>query len=145
MGALYASFMDVEAVERRGLDPIRDELAAIDAAGTPAPSSRRCSAPSSARAVGGALGLFVDNDAKDPERYVVHTYQDGLGLPDEAYYREEQYAAVLEAYRAHVAQDAGPDRARRGRGGRGLLRPCSTSRPGWPRTTGTWSRTATRS
>ena len=46
----------------------------------------------------------VPVDAKDPERYVVYLMQGGLGLPDEAYYREEQHAPVRERYRAHVAR-----------------------------------------
>jgi putative endopeptidase len=106
VGALYASFMDVEAVERAGLDPIRDELASIDAAGTPTELAAVLGTLQRTGG-GGVLGLYVDNDAKDPERYVVHTYQDGLGLPDEAYYREEQHAAIREAYRAHVARMLG--------------------------------------
>ena len=53
---------------------------------------------------GGRVDFYVDNDAKEPTRYVVHLAQGGLGLPDEAYYRDEQYAAVLAAYRPHVAR-----------------------------------------
>jgi putative endopeptidase len=106
VGALYASFMDTTTVERRGLEPIRDELALIARAQDPAALT---AALGELQRTGGAgaVGLWVDNDAKDPERYVVHLAQGGLGLPDEAYYRDEQYAAVLEAYRPHVARMLG--------------------------------------
>lgn len=106
VGALYASFMDTEKVERDGLDPIRGELDAIDAAGT---RERLTTLLGELQRTGGAgaVGFWVDNDAKDPERYVVYLMQGGLGLPDEAYYREEQYAPVLEKYRAHVARMLG--------------------------------------
>ena len=40
-------------------------------------------------------------------RYVVFLYQAGLGLPDEAYYREDAYAAIRDAYRPHVARMLG--------------------------------------
>ena len=34
----------------------------------------------------------------------MHLAQGGLGLPDEAYYRDAQYAPVLAAYRPHLAR-----------------------------------------
>jgi putative endopeptidase len=46
----------------------------------------------------------VDNDAKNPEEYKVYLSQSGLGLPDEAYYREDQYAPVRDKYAPHVAR-----------------------------------------
>lgn len=103
VGSLYASFMDTAAVEAAGLTPIADELAAIDGATTPA---ELAVVLGTLQGTGGAsaVGWYVDNDAKDPDTYVVHLYQAGLGLPDEAYYREEQYAQVREAYRPHVAR-----------------------------------------
>ncbi|WP_182113495.1 M13 family metallopeptidase [Actinotalea sp. JY-7876] len=103
VGALYASFMDTETVERLALEPLREELAAIDAA--PDRAALTTLLGELQRTGGaGAVGFWVDNDAKDPDRYVVHLTQGGLGLPDEAYYREEQYAPVREKYRAHVAR-----------------------------------------
>ncbi len=103
VGALYASFMDTETVERLGLSPIAEELAAIDAATT---AQDRVAVLGALQRTGGAsaVELYVDNDAKDPETYVVHLYQGGLGLPDEAYYREDQHASVRTAYLAHVAR-----------------------------------------
>ena len=103
VGALYASFMDTATVESARLDPIAEELAAVEAARTP---TELAAVLGSLQGTGGAsaVGWYVDNDAKDPDTYVVHLDQSGLGLPDEAYYREEQYAAVREAYLPHVAR-----------------------------------------
>ena len=103
VGGLFASFMDTERVEALGLAPIADELAAIEAAGTPA---ELIAVLGSLQRTGGAgaVAYWVDNDAKDPERYVVYLHQGGLGLPDEAYYREEAYAGIRDAYRPHVAR-----------------------------------------
>jgi putative endopeptidase len=103
IGALYASFMDTEAVEAAGTAPLRADLALVEAATSQAELTGALGALQRTGA-GGAVGLYVDNDAKDPERYVVHLYQGGLGLPDESYYRDEQYASVLAAYRPHVAR-----------------------------------------
>ena len=103
VGALYASFMDTETVEHLGLAPIADELASIEAAVTP---EVRVAVLGALQRTGGAGGveLYVDNDAKDPEKYVVYLVQGGIGLPDEAYYREDQYAPIREAYLAHVGR-----------------------------------------
>jgi len=103
VGALYASFMDTERVAALGLDPIRSELERIDAA---ADRVELVTVLGELQRTGGAgaVGFWVDNDAKDPDRYVVFLHQGGLGLPDEAYYREDTYAAVREQYRPHVAR-----------------------------------------
>jgi putative endopeptidase len=103
IGAVYASFMDTAAVEAAGTAPLRADLALVEAATSQAELTGALGALQRTGA-GGAVGLYVDNDAKDPERYVVHLYQGGLGLPDESYYRDEQYAAVLAAYGPHVAR-----------------------------------------
>ncbi|HEY3437199.1 MAG TPA: M13 family metallopeptidase [Actinotalea sp.] len=106
VGALYASFMDADGVERRGIEPLAGELAQIDAA---ASAADLVTVLGGLQRTGGAgaVGFWVDNDAKDPERYVVYLHQGGLGLPDEAYYREDQYAQVREAYLPHVARMLG--------------------------------------
>ncbi|HEY0189430.1 MAG TPA: M13-type metalloendopeptidase [Cellulomonas sp.] len=103
IGALYTSFMDTAAVEAAGTAPLRAELDAIAAAHDPAALVRVLGALQRAGAVS-ATGFWVDNDAKDPERYVVYLAQSGLGLPDESYYRDPQHAEVLAAYRPHVAR-----------------------------------------
>ena len=103
VGALYASFMDVETVERLGTEPLRAELDRVDAA-TSHPDLVTVLGELQRTGAAGAVQFWVDNDEKDPERYVLNLTQSGLGLPDEAYYREEQYAEVLTAYRPHVAR-----------------------------------------
>jgi putative endopeptidase len=103
IGALYTSFMDTETVEKRGTTPLAPDLGLIANATSQAELTGALGALQRSGA-GGALGFWVDNDAKDPSRYVVHLYQSGLGLPDESYYREDRYAAIREAYRPHVAR-----------------------------------------
>jgi len=103
IGALFASFMDTERIAELGTTPIAAELALIEGATTQAELVGVLGALQRTGG-GGAVGLYVDNDAKDPEQYRVYLVQSGLGLPDEAYYREEQYAQVREAYVAHVAR-----------------------------------------
>ena len=102
IGDLYASFIDDAAVERRGLGPLLDELASIDAADGPDALAGVIGGLQRS-GVGGGVGLYVDTDSKDSTRYLVHLNQSGLGLPDESYYRDDQHAAILGAYPAHIA------------------------------------------
>ncbi|PND56863.1 peptidase M13 [Mycobacterium sp. ENV421] len=102
IGDLYASFMDAEAVERRGVQPLLDELAHIDAAADPAALAAVIGSLQRT-GVGGGVGLYIDTDSKNSTRYLLHVTQSGLGLPDESYYRDEQHASILGAYPAHIA------------------------------------------
>lgn len=102
IGDLYASFVDEDAVERRGLAPLLAELAGIDTATGPEALAALIGGLQRS-GVGGGVGLYVDTDSKDSSRYLVHLTQSGLGLPDESYYRDEQHAAILGAYPGHIA------------------------------------------
>lgn len=102
IGDLYASFMDERAVAERGVQPLLDELAAIDAVDTPEALAAVLGALQRT-GVGGGTGIYVDTDSKDSTRYLVHMSQSGLGLPDESYYRDEQHAEILAAYPHHIA------------------------------------------
>jgi len=103
VGAVYASFMDTATIAALGTAPLRADLALVEAATSQEELVGALGALQRTGA-GGAVGLWVDNDADDPERYVVYLHQGGLGLPDEAYYRDEQHAHVLAAYGPHVAR-----------------------------------------
>ena len=103
IGAAYASFMDTERIESLGLAPLEADLAQVRDV---ADKDALLVSLATLQRTGGVAGVafFVDNDAMDPERYVVHLTQAGLGLPDEAYYRDPQYAAILAKYRPHIAR-----------------------------------------
>ncbi|WP_156428037.1 M13 family metallopeptidase [Mycobacterium sp. GA-1999] len=102
IGDLYASFMDEQTVAARGVQPLLEELAAIDAADTPEALARVLGALQRT-GIGGGTGVYVDTDSKDSTRYLLHFSQSGLGLPDESYYRDEQHAEILAAYPRHIA------------------------------------------
>ncbi|OBK25419.1 peptidase M13 [Mycobacterium asiaticum] len=103
IGDLYASFLDEDTVERRGLQPLHDELAVIDGANDRNALAAVVGALQRT-GVGGGFGLYVDTDSKNSSRYLVHFSQSGIGLPDESYFRDEQHAAVLAAYPGHIAR-----------------------------------------
>ena len=70
VGAVYASFMDTDAVEAAGIAPLRTDLALVEAATTQAELTGALGALQRTGA-GGAVGFYVDNDAKEPTRYAV--------------------------------------------------------------------------
>ena len=95
--ALYHSFLDVDAIDAAGLAAIEDQLASIDEAEDKAALTR-------ALGTMNPTGIAVYGDPGAPETNVVHIEQDGLDLPDEAYYREDHYAPIREAYVEMVAK-----------------------------------------
>jgi putative endopeptidase len=102
IGDLYASFMDEAGVAGRGVQPLLDELATVDAAQDVASLATVLGALQRT-GVGGGAGVYVDTDSKDSTRYLLHVSQSGLGLPDESYYRDEQHGQILAAYPQHIA------------------------------------------
>lgn len=103
IGDLYASFLDEQTVQARGVQPLLAELAAIDAAADRDGLARVLGA-CQRTGVGGGVGLYVDTDSKNSTRYLLHLTQSGLGLPGESYYRDEQHAEILAAYPEHIAK-----------------------------------------
>jgi putative endopeptidase len=99
---LYASFMDEEAVEKAAANPISPLLASIDAVAT-VPELSRLVGGFARLAVAGLVALQAEPDPGDPNRYVMFAGQGGLGLPDEEYYRLDEYAEIRAQYVQHVA------------------------------------------
>lgn len=103
VGGLYASFMDEGAAEAKGLEPVRDRLDEVGAVG---------SAQELAALIGrlfrsdvsGLFSIYPAPDAGNPERILLYIGQGGLGLPDESYYREEKFAAIVAAYGDYIAK-----------------------------------------
>ncbi|WP_102193334.1 M13 family metallopeptidase [Microbacterium aurantiacum] len=101
IGDLFASFMDTDRIDAAGTTPLAETFAEIDAID---------SIPSFLRTVGAydrdgrahLIGLYVDGDPGDPERYVPILVQAGLSLPDESYYRLDTFEETRAAYRAHL-------------------------------------------
>ena len=56
--------------------------------------------------VGGPVSYWVEKDSQGEES-VAYVFQSGLGLPDEAYYRDEDHAETLAAYKKHVEKMLG--------------------------------------
>jgi putative endopeptidase len=106
VGDLYRSFTDTERAERLGTAPLQPLLDEIRQTTTRAGLARLLARHQrSGRAV--LFGAFVATDLEDSSRYLVNLEQGGLGLPDEAYYREDEHADIRAAYLTHLRRLAG--------------------------------------
>jgi len=103
LGDLYASFMDEARADELGVAPIAAELRLIDSI-RHIDDATKLLGEFERAGIGGLFASFIENDMKNPERYIAMLFQGGLGLPDEAYYREAQHAETLAAYEVHVSQ-----------------------------------------
>ena len=100
-GKLYASFMDTEGVNAAGMAPLDADLDRLSAAD---PEELAQSLGELERTgVGSPVTFWVSKDSGS-EDAIAYVIQSGLGLPDEAYYREEAHAETLSAYEKHVAE-----------------------------------------
>jgi putative endopeptidase len=103
IGDLYASFMDEVRANELGAAPIAAELKLIEQL-TTLDDATKLMGEFSKAGIGGLFGSYVDNDPGNPNRYLVNLYHGGIGLPDEAYYREEKHAEIRDAYVPHITQ-----------------------------------------
>ena len=101
IGDLFASFMDTDRIAAAGVTPLAETLAEIDA----------IDSVSALLHVAGVyerdgrahlIGFYVDGDPGDPERYLPVLVQSGLSLPDESYYRLENFESTRATYREHL-------------------------------------------
>ena len=105
VGGLFQSFMNEELIENKGLEPLLERLAAVRSVSTHE-ELVVAMAKAERTGVSGLLDVFIDNDPGQPERYLVFIEQGGLSLPDESYYREEQFQPLREAFVAHLERVA---------------------------------------
>jgi putative endopeptidase len=100
IAALYRSYMDEARIEKLGLAPIKAELDAIQKLANHADIARRMAGPLD----DSVMGLGVDLDEKDPNRYVLYLAQSGLGLPGREYYLSDSapFPAARDAYVRYI-------------------------------------------
>ena len=84
---LFNSWMDVDTLNAKGTAPLEADLAPVEAAANREELARAVGALS-ATGVHAFFSYEVASDLNDPSRYTVFVSQSGIGLPDEAYYRD---------------------------------------------------------
>ena len=101
IGRLFNSFMNTAKIEADGINPILDDLTKADHI---TDAKTLIETISKLEISGGPsiFGSFIYPDVGNSTQYAIYIYQGGLSLPDEAYYREEQYQQIREAFLKHV-------------------------------------------
>jgi len=105
---LYNAFEDTRAIEAAGLAPIAAALAQIAALSTAADLAAFMGAPGTYPRATRSRAPFdraIEPDKKNPDVYVLHLRQSGLGMPDRDYYLrdDKDLAAAREAYKKYIA------------------------------------------
>ncbi|HEU5073310.1 MAG TPA: M13 family metallopeptidase, partial [Polyangiaceae bacterium] len=97
----FASFMDRESLNRKGVEPLRPELEAIAALRT---REQLVEAFGRSGVMGSAapIASFVEIDRKDPNQHRLNVIHSGLGLPNRDYYLEDGFAEVRAKYQANI-------------------------------------------
>jgi endothelin-converting enzyme/putative endopeptidase len=102
VAAMYASYMDVDGIERRGLTPARPWLDRIAAAATRDDLLRLFATPG----FPSPIGIGILPNPANPTQYVAFAGQGGLGMPDRDYYLSEgaEYDRFRAGYRTYMTR-----------------------------------------
>ncbi len=103
----YASYLDTNAIEKAGLEPVKADLAAIASVQSYEDIAKLMANPS--LDVGGPVGVAIGLDQKNPDRYTVTVGQAGLGLPDRDYYLKDdaKFVETRGKYRTYIEKMLG--------------------------------------
>lgn len=101
IGDLYKSFMDTDRIEALGCTPILAYLEKIDKVSNVGDFLKVLGALE-LDGFGGIFSASIYTDHMDSLSNIIYLSQGGLSLPDEAYYREEQYQPIREAFLLHT-------------------------------------------
>ncbi|MEN9905950.1 MAG: hypothetical protein RL475_148, partial [Actinomycetota bacterium] len=98
---LFASFMNEAQIEKLGASPIAADLAKVDAIDSLDDFISTMSWLE-ARGASGITETAIYPDMMDSSANILYIHQGGLSLPDESYYKEEQYENIRVAFVAHM-------------------------------------------
>lgn len=103
IGDFYASGMDSIAIEKAGINPLKSEMARIDAI-KDASSLSESMAHLHTIGAGPAFSFYLGQDDKNSTKYALFFHQGGLGLGDRDYYfnTDEQTVNIRKEYVKHV-------------------------------------------
>ena len=102
---MYGSCMDVQGIEKRGLEPLKADLAAIEAINSPAALQKviirmyEVAAPS-------PIGMAAAPDQKNATQTILNIASGGLSLPERDYYfnTDARTEKIREEFLKHVAR-----------------------------------------
>ena len=103
IGDLYTSFMNEARINQLGAAPVKPDLAKAFAVTSTAEFISTLG-EFETRGLGGVFYEYISSDDMSPNETIAYFGQSGLSLPDEAYYRDEQYQPIRDEFLKHVAK-----------------------------------------
>lgn len=103
IGDFYNAFLDVERSNQLGMSPIEDLFFEIDAL-EDHDDIAAFFGSSNVLGLDAPFNLYIDQDDKDPDHYIIFMTQSGLGLPNRDYYLEqsERDIELRDQYRQFI-------------------------------------------
>ncbi len=103
IGDFYTSGMDTITIEKRGLEPLKAELAKIDAL-KDLPSYLEYATTNDFNKGGSFLSFYVGADDKNSNKNIVSFGEAGIGLPEKDYYtkKDESTLKIKNAYITYI-------------------------------------------
>lgn len=98
---LFADFMDSDSINSLGAKPLEPFLTQIDESETVAEFVALLG-KFARLGISGLVYPWVDTDSEDATKYTINISQGGIGLPDEVYYRSDEFAEIRVAYLTHI-------------------------------------------
>ena len=103
VGDFWATGMDEAKINAQGIEPLKPELAKIDALAD-GPAVAEFLRASAAEGNGYLIGIGAMPDFKDSSINIAAAGQGGLGLPDVPYYDKPEYQKIRDAYVAYISR-----------------------------------------
>ncbi len=103
VGDFWSTGMDEAKVNAQGIEPLKPELAKIDALAD-GPAVADFLRTSAAEGNGYLIGIGSMPDFKNSDMNIAATGQGGLGLPDVPYYSKAEYQKIRDAYVAYATK-----------------------------------------
>jgi putative endopeptidase len=101
---MYAAYLDVAAIDKKGFAPAKKLLDVIAAAKNTDDIAKLMGRPD--LPTRSPIAMSVSLDQKNPDRYVISVTQAGLGLPEREYYfkTDKDFQEIREKYEAHIGK-----------------------------------------
>jgi predicted metalloendopeptidase len=105
VGDFYRSYLNEELIEKKGIEPLKPQLAEIDGLKT-AEDVVVYFGKSGVSGLSGPIGFFISTDDKNSSRYLAAVIQSGTTLPDRDYYLEadDNYDKARKALSVYIAR-----------------------------------------
>lgn len=105
IGDFYASYMDTQLRDKKGMSPLKPLFGKIDAIKN-YDDLAAFFGEANRYSVNCPIIFYVSEDLKDPTKYSVSSWQAGIGLPDREYYlnTDVNSETIKTKYKAHIAK-----------------------------------------